>query len=72
MLIYEIVTRTIPFGDLNPMQIGLKVCLESARPPIPAFVPNHLQQLMTLCWQEEPTRRPKAAQVATILEKMHG
>lgn len=46
--------------------------LENARPPIPAFVPTHLTQLINLCWQEDAARRPRAAQIVPILEKLAG
>lgn len=70
MLLYEIVTRQYPFEGMNPMVIGIKMLLEGARPEIPYFVPTHLAQLINLCWQEDPLRRPRAEQIVPILEKL--
>jgi len=69
VVFFEIVTRQIPFEGMNAMQIGTKIVLQNMKPEIPAFVPKHLAQLMGLCWQDEPQRRPKMAQIIPILEK---
>jgi len=89
MVLFEIITRQLPFEGLHAMQVGIRVfffffflanclfscdfmqiCLENLRPTIPEFVPRHLTQLLTLCWQEESARRPKMSQILAILEKL--
>ena len=69
IVFFEIVTRQVPFEGLNAMQVGTKIVLEGMKPEIPGFVPRHLSQLMGLCWHDEPSKRPKMAQIVPILEK---
>ena len=46
IVFYEIVTRQLPYDDLNAMALGLKVMLENKRPSIPEFVPEELVSVM--------------------------
>ncbi|KCV69022.1 TKL protein kinase [Fonticula alba] len=71
MVLFMIVTRLLPFESMHPMAIGHKVVTQSLRPTMPYFVPEHLSKLISLCWQQDHTRRPLIGQVLPILEKLH-
>eukprot|EP00158_Paraphelidium_tribonemae_P003204 Partr_v1_DN25952_c0_g1_i2_m68288 putative integrin-linked kinase len=70
ILLYEMVTRVPPYGDMNAMHVGLKVTLEGLRPDIPEYVPVSLKQLMQVCWSDEPKNRPSLAEVDTIIDEL--
>lgn len=50
ILLYEMVTRQLPYANMNGMIVGLKVAVEGERPIIPMYVPAPLSELMQLCW----------------------
>ncbi|OCT96303.1 hypothetical protein XELAEV_18013978mg [Xenopus laevis] len=70
VLLWELVTREVPFADLSNMEIGMKVSLEGLRPTIPPGISPHICKLMKICMNEDPAKRPKFDMIAPILEKM--
>uniref|UniRef100_A0A671VL14 Scaffold protein ILK n=1 Tax=Sparus aurata TaxID=8175 RepID=A0A671VL14_SPAAU len=70
VLLWELVTREVPFADLSHMEIGMKVALEGLRPTIPPGISPHICKLMRLCMNEDPAKRPKFDMIVPILEKM--
>ncbi|RVE63904.1 hypothetical protein OJAV_G00140930 [Oryzias javanicus] len=42
VLLWELVTREVPFADLSHMEIGMKVALEGLRPTIPPGISPHI------------------------------
>ncbi|CAG00468.1 unnamed protein product [Tetraodon nigroviridis] len=70
VLLWELVTREVPFADLSHMEIGMKVALEGLRPTIPPGISPHICKMMRLCMNEDPAKRPKFDMIVPILEKM--
>uniref|UniRef100_A0A7N5KD39 Scaffold protein ILK n=1 Tax=Ailuropoda melanoleuca TaxID=9646 RepID=A0A7N5KD39_AILME len=70
VLLWELVTREVPFADLSNMEIGMKVALEGLRPTIPPGISPHVCKLMKICMNEDPAKRPKFDMIVPILEKM--
>uniref|UniRef100_A0A8C2IV81 Scaffold protein ILK n=1 Tax=Cyprinus carpio TaxID=7962 RepID=A0A8C2IV81_CYPCA len=70
VLLWELVTREVPFADLSNMEIGMKVALEGLRPTIPPGISPHICKLMKICMNEDPAKRPKFDMIVPILEKM--
>ncbi|KXJ17437.1 Integrin-linked protein kinase [Exaiptasia diaphana] len=70
ILLWELVTREVPFADLSPMEIGMKVALEGLKPPIPPGVSSHMVKLVSICWNPDPSKRPRFDQIIPILTKM--
>ncbi|XP_015235243.1 PREDICTED: integrin-linked protein kinase-like [Cyprinodon variegatus] len=70
VLLWELVTREVPFADLSNMEIGMKIALEGLRPTIPPGISPHICKLMRLCMNEDPAKRPKFDMIVPILEKM--
>ncbi|XP_029648883.1 integrin-linked protein kinase isoform X1 [Octopus sinensis] len=70
ILLWEMETREVPFADLSPMEIGMKITLEDLRIKIPPGISSHMSTLLKICMNEEPGRRPKFDMIIPILEKM--
>uniref|UniRef100_A0A915PWB9 Protein kinase domain-containing protein n=2 Tax=Spirurina TaxID=6274 RepID=A0A915PWB9_9BILA len=70
VLLWELNTREVPFSDLSPMEVGIKVALEGLRVPFPPGISRNMGRLMNICLNEDPGRRPNFDQIIPILEKM--
>ena len=70
ILLWEIVTRQVPFAEFSPMEIGMKIALEDLRLSIPHSISIHLIRLIRICMNEEPGKRPTFEQIIPILEKI--
>ncbi|XP_014278313.1 integrin-linked protein kinase [Halyomorpha halys] len=71
ILLWELATREVPFADLSPMEIGMKVALEGLRVSIPPGISTHLAKLIKICMNEDPGKRPTFEMVLPILDKMN-
>lgn len=70
VLLWELATREVPFADMTPMEIGMKISLEGLRLSIPPGVSPHLSKFMKICMNEDPGKRPTFDMIIPILEKM--
>jgi len=70
MLLWELATRQVPFSDMNPMEVGMKIALEDLRVTIPPGISQHMSRLIKICMNEEPGKRPSFEQIIPILDKM--
>ncbi|CAG5135401.1 unnamed protein product [Candidula unifasciata] len=70
ILLWELETREVPFAELEPMEIGMKVALENLRISIPPGISSHISRLIKICMNPEPGKRPRFDMVIPILEKM--
>ncbi|KRZ17426.1 Integrin-linked protein kinase, partial [Trichinella zimbabwensis] len=70
IILWELCTREVPFADLSPMQIGMKIAVEGLRVNIPPGIGRNTSRLISICLNEEPGKRPNFDQVIPILEKM--
>uniref|UniRef100_A0A0N5B019 Protein kinase domain-containing protein n=1 Tax=Syphacia muris TaxID=451379 RepID=A0A0N5B019_9BILA len=70
ILLWELSTREVPFSEMSPMEIGMKVALEGLRVPFPPGISKNMGRLMNICLNEDPGRRPMFDQIIPILEKM--
>jgi len=66
MLCYELLTRLLPFQD-ESRSIYDRV-LEGERPKLPAHVTSRMRDLLALCWQTEPQKRPGWIAIVKSLE----
>ncbi|XP_052276982.1 integrin-linked protein kinase-like isoform X2 [Dreissena polymorpha] len=69
IVLYELETREVPFADLTPMEIGMKVALEGLRITIPPGISSHILRLLKICMNEDPGKRPRFDMIIPILEK---
>eukprot|EP00004_Rigifila_ramosa_P001605 TRINITY_DN1156_c0_g1_i1.p1 TRINITY_DN1156_c0_g1~~TRINITY_DN1156_c0_g1_i1.p1 ORF type:complete len:611 (-),score=156.21 TRINITY_DN1156_c0_g1_i1:215-2047(-) len=65
ILLWEMYTGHIPFGDLTDNECITKLVFNRNRPEIPASCPKELAELMADCWQEDPKARPSFYTIST-------
>mmetsp|Transcript_19105 Transcript_19105/g.34762 ORF Transcript_19105/g.34762 Transcript_19105/m.34762 type:complete len:891 (-) Transcript_19105:3049-5721(-) len=73
IVLWEICARDIPYRDVHPMAIPLKVVQSHMRPNmsgIPSTCPEKMKALISQCWQHEPSRRPNFEQILDVLESI--
>lgn len=70
IILWELITREIPFVDLSPMECGMKIATEGLRVQLPPGTSPHLAKLHYICMNEEAGKRPKFDMIVPILEKM--
>lgn len=68
MVLWELCTGLIPFGDMTPVQAAFAICQEKARPTIPDHCPKELARLMQQCWSSNPAKRPEFIQIVELLQ----
>ncbi|KAI5062314.1 hypothetical protein GOP47_0022853 [Adiantum capillus-veneris] len=67
IVLWELCTGLIPFGDMTPVQAAFAICQEKARPTIPDHCPKELAELMHQCWCNKPTKRPEFVEIVNTL-----
>jgi len=70
VLLWELATREIPFGDLSPMEAGMRIATEGLRLTISPGISSHMAKLIKICMNEDPGKRPTFDMIIPILEKM--
>ncbi|XP_047126921.1 integrin-linked protein kinase [Hydra vulgaris] len=70
IIMWELSTREVPYSSLSPMECGMKIATEGCRPPMTPGMPNQLSKLISLCWNADPTKRPRFDQIVPIIQKM--
>ncbi|OHT12572.1 TKL family protein kinase [Tritrichomonas foetus] len=58
MLLYELLTNSIPWAGLEPASVIKQVCTDHARPKLPNDAPEAIRKLIQLCWSHKPEKRP--------------
>lgn len=58
IILWEILTREVPFRGLSPFAIAHEVCESDSRPLIPQNCPPKLAKLIQACWHKNPRKRP--------------
>ncbi|XP_008809634.2 dual specificity protein kinase splB-like [Phoenix dactylifera] len=69
LLLWEMVTGTVPYEDMTPIQAAFAVVNKNLRPVIPANCPAPLQGLIEQCWALHPEKRPQFWQIVKVLEQ---
>lgn len=67
MLLYEMLTLSIPFAHHTPVDAALAVACRGERPPLPP-IPSDVLALLTDCWEQTAARRPTCREIA---ERVH-
>eukprot|EP00096_Caligus_rogercresseyi_P010807 TRINITY_DN4044_c0_g1_i1.p1 TRINITY_DN4044_c0_g1~~TRINITY_DN4044_c0_g1_i1.p1 ORF type:complete len:459 (-),score=164.20 TRINITY_DN4044_c0_g1_i1:354-1730(-) len=70
VVLWEMFAREIPFGDLSPMEAGMKIATEGLRLGARPGISEHMGKLISICMNEDPGKRPAFEQVTPILAKM--
>lgn len=67
-VLWELITREIPFKDLPPFDAVRKACDEDLRPNIPENC--IFEGLITSCWQKNPDSRPSFTEIVEVLSRL--
>lgn len=70
MVAWEVLTRSLPFTGMNPVQIGMAVGQQRLRPPLPDDCPAGFGTLLSDCWHHEPEQRHRFDVVLGKLQAM--
>ena len=60
MILFELITHTVPFSDRSALQAAVSIGLQGKRPRLPAGTPTLLRDLVESCWAEDIASRPRA------------
>lgn len=70
LILWEMVSGTVPFKDLSPVQVAVAVAHRNSRPVVPSNCPIVLRDLIHQCWALEPEKRPEFSHVVQVLEQL--
>lgn len=66
--LWELLTRGVPFATQTPLQAAYSVA-EGCRPVIPDKVPDHIQKIVTACWDQGGSNRPIFSKLVQIMDE---
>lgn len=69
LVLWEMVTGTIPYEEMTPIQAAFAVVNKNSRPVIPTNCPASLRALIEQCWSLHPEKRPEFWQIVKVLEQ---
>lgn len=69
-VVIEMLTRNVPFPGISPVDAATGVAFRNQTPAIPKNCPQPLAKLLRKIFQFEPSRRPDANDLCTILREM--
>lgn len=69
MVVIEVLTRNLPFPDLDPMRTAIKVAYENLKPDAPPGCTPAIARLLHGATQTDPARRPTFVQIAALLSR---
>jgi len=70
VVLYEILTRETPYGNMPPLQVAAAVAYNGLRLAIPSHCPPILAEIMLSCWQDNPHSRPDFEAIFQKLEQL--
>ena len=70
VVLWEISTGRLPWGDLGHMQILFSVGMRGERLAIPKDVQPEVSSLIQDCWAEDPSKRPGFEDILTRLSSI--
>ncbi|XP_069558680.1 mitogen-activated protein kinase kinase kinase 20 isoform X1 [Brachyistius frenatus] len=70
VVLWEMLTREIPFKGLEGLQVAWLVVEKNERLTIPSGCPASFAELMRKCWATDPKERPMFKQILSTLESM--
>ncbi|XP_020221346.1 serine/threonine/tyrosine-protein kinase HT1 [Cajanus cajan] len=69
LMLWEMLTGTTPYEDMNPIQAAFAVVNKNSKPVIPSDCPPAMRALIEQCWCLQPDKRPEFWQVVKVLEQ---
>lgn len=71
MVCYEVLTGKVPFDDIESQKEVRQMVLNKERPPLPEQCPKDMADLITCCWDPEPSKRPPFPTICLELRNLH-
>lgn len=71
LILWEMLSGTIPYEDMSPIQAAYAVVNKNLRPPFPKDCPPAMQALIEQCWSLQPDKRPEFWQIVKVLEQFN-
>ena len=68
--LWELWTRKVPYGKLQPMQVAVAVMSKGKRPDVPDDMPTEYRKLMEACWAQKPEKRPPFTEIMLRLKEI--
>lgn len=65
--LWELLTGSVPYSHLTPLQAAVGVVQKDLRPEIPETCPPELADIMKQCWEHNPALRPDFDQIIKCL-----
>mmetsp|Transcript_29006 Transcript_29006/g.58235 ORF Transcript_29006/g.58235 Transcript_29006/m.58235 type:complete len:758 (+) Transcript_29006:158-2431(+) len=70
VLMWEIITREVPFKNMSQIEAAGSVAIEGKRPPFPKGIPCYVKFMIEKCWAESPEERMGTEEVIKTLEEL--
>ena len=70
VIVWELLTQEVPFAGCHMHNVMWLVGAQGMRPPVPEGTPAPLQDLLVLCWDNDPKKRPAFSKVMERLQAM--
>ncbi|CAG8528849.1 1449_t:CDS:1, partial [Dentiscutata erythropus] len=71
IILYEITTGLSPYYNiLHDVNLEMKIC-NGIRPEFPNTTSNLISQIISRCWDAEPSRRPNIEELKDELVQLH-
>ena len=68
LILWEMLTKEVPFDNMEYFQIIYQVVIQQSRPMIPKKTPPNLAKLIESCWSLNPSERPSFEQITPLFE----
>lgn len=68
IILWELLTREVPYGEMQQIQVAIAVLTTGLRPTIPNDTPAGLRKLITDCWHADALQRPDFLEIIERLE----
>ncbi|KAJ8944353.1 hypothetical protein NQ318_011485 [Aromia moschata] len=70
VLLWELLTGETPYKGIDTLAVAYGVAVNKLTLPIPSTCPQPWRELMELCWESDPHRRPSFEQILEDLDKI--
>lgn len=70
VVLWQLVTRELPYEDRSTFEAAAAVAMESLRPPFPEGTPSDYKKLVQDCWHDDPSKRIQFDDVVDVLVDM--
>ncbi|KAK7283439.1 hypothetical protein RIF29_12955 [Crotalaria pallida] len=67
IVLWELLTRKLPYEHLSPLQAAVGVVQKGLRPEIPEHTHPMLVELLHRCWHQDPSLRPNFSEILEFL-----